>query len=69
METMSIFFTGVFVGLSFGWGLGTSDIENRTQDKCINWVEDCWPNKPSWIDPEGTCWINGQRVIVNTERE
>jgi hypothetical protein len=63
-----VLFAVLLLGLSFGWGWGAGQLEASTQNKYIHWVEDCWPNKPSWSDPKGTCWVDGQRVIVNSER-
>ncbi len=63
-----LFITGVALGLSFGWGWGGYQLQGETRDEYIHWTEDCYPNKPSWVDPKGTCWVDGQRVIVNSER-
>lgn len=37
-------------------------VQQLTDD--IEWVETCWPNKPVWTEGPGTCWVNGQKVVV-----
>lgn len=56
---------GLIIGILIGMWMG-SKVE---QTNSIKWVETCYPNKPSWGDPIGTCWVNGNRVILEKNNE
>ncbi len=47
--------------VALAWGALAGGIAMHNDD--IGWVESCWPNKPAWGAPLGTCWINGQKVL------
>ncbi len=48
---------GLSLGIMVGW---------RTQEHHdVTWVEACWPNKPVWVEYHGTCWVDGQKVIID----
>ena len=58
---------GLVVGALLTFAIVAKPIREGAQSFTIKWVEHCWPNKPSWQDPWGTCWINGQRVIIDRD--